>query len=145
MASSTAWASWARASSSTGRPWQARRTPLTTFWRLNGSVTPLRLMTASVASSTVVNRRPQSWQLRRRRMTWPSSCSRESTTRESGWRQYGHRISGSPPLSPSWAGRRRRVDFGLGTSCGPAVDDGPQPVDHYPQIVDDLHQCNYYM
>ncbi len=93
MVSSTVWASWASASSSTGRPWQARRTPLMTFCRLNGSVTPLRLMTARVASSTVVNRLPHSGQLRRRRMTWPSSCSRESTTRESGCRQYGHRIA----------------------------------------------------
>ena len=58
-----------------------------TLARLNGSVTPLRLITASVASSTVVNRRPQAWQDRRRRMTWPSSTSRESTTRESAWRQ----------------------------------------------------------
>jgi hypothetical protein len=65
-----------------------------TFVRLNGSVTPLRLMTARVASSTVVKRRPHSGQERRRRMTWPSSCSRESTTRESGLRQYGQRIEG---------------------------------------------------
>ena len=35
------------ASSSTGRPWQARRTPAMTLARLNGSVTPLRLTTAS--------------------------------------------------------------------------------------------------
>src|SRR6266498_3606464 len=46
---------------------------------------------------------------------------------------------------PSWGGRHRCVDLSLGTSCGPAVDDSPQPVDRYPQIVDDLHQCNYYM
>jgi hypothetical protein len=37
--SSTREASRARASSSTGRPWQALRTPLTTLARLNGSVT----------------------------------------------------------------------------------------------------------
>ena len=48
----------ASASSSTGLPWQARRTPRTTLSRLNGSVTPLRLTTASTASSTVVNRLP---------------------------------------------------------------------------------------
>ena len=47
---------------------QARRTPFTTFCRLNGSVTPLRLITASVASSSVVNRRPHSGQDRRRRI-----------------------------------------------------------------------------
>jgi len=74
---------------------------LITFWRLNGSVTPLRLMTATMACSTVVKRRPHSWQLRRRRMAWPSSCSRESTTRESGWRQYGHRIALPPVDEPA--------------------------------------------
>jgi len=66
------------------RPWQARRTPRITFSRLNGSVTPLRLTTASTAVSTVVNRRPHSGQDRRRRIACPSSVSRESTTRESG-------------------------------------------------------------
>src|SRR5690349_15042974 len=30
-------------------------------------------------------------------MIWPSSASRESTTRESACRQYGHRIALSPP------------------------------------------------
>jgi hypothetical protein len=68
-ASSTLWASTASWSASTGRPWQARRTPTITLSRLNGSVTPLRLITASVASSTVVNRRPHAWHERRRRMT----------------------------------------------------------------------------
>src|SRR4029453_17271774 len=77
---------------STGRPWHAFRTPAMIFVRLNGSVTPLRLTTASTASSTVVNRRPHSGQDRRRRMICPSSASRESTTRESACRQYGHRI-----------------------------------------------------
>lgn len=80
-------------SSSTGRPWHALRTPPMIFVRLNGSVTPLRLTTASTASSTVVNRLPHSGQDRRRRMSWPSSASRESTTRESACRQYGHRIA----------------------------------------------------
>ncbi len=42
-ASSTRWPSCARASSVTGRPWHALRTPLMTFVRLNGSVTPLPL------------------------------------------------------------------------------------------------------
>jgi hypothetical protein len=41
----------------------------------------------------VVNRLPHSGQERRRRMSWPSSASRESTTRESACRQYGHRIA----------------------------------------------------
>lgn len=44
------------------------RTPSITLPRLNGSVTPLRFTTARTASSTVVNRRWQSWQQRRRRM-----------------------------------------------------------------------------
>ena len=95
--SSTRCASCASASSSTGRPWQARRTPRTTFSRLNGSVTPLRLTTASTASSTVVNRRPQSTQERRRRVACPSSTSRESITRQSECRQNGHRITTSRP------------------------------------------------
>ncbi|GAB3972706.1 hypothetical protein GCM10027615_34470 [Plantactinospora veratri] len=36
---------------------------------------------------------PHSGQARRRRINWPSSASRESTTRESACRQYGHRIA----------------------------------------------------
>ncbi len=91
--SSTFCASSAMESSSTGRPWHALRTPPMILMRLNGSVTPLRLTTASTASSTVVNRLPHSGQARRRRMSWPSSASRESTTRESACRQYGHRIA----------------------------------------------------
>src|SRR4051812_108293 len=90
IASSTCWASCCNWSSSTGRPWQARRTPATTLARLNGSLTPLRLTTASTGSSTVVKRREHRVHERRRRVTCPSSASRESTTRESGCRQYGH-------------------------------------------------------
>src|SRR3954470_13106791 len=97
-ASSTCWASWARASSSTGRPEQALRTPSITFARLNGSVVPERLRTASAVVSTVVKRRPHSGQARRRRIAAPSSCSRESTTRESGCRQNGQCTV--RPLSP---------------------------------------------
>src|SRR5829696_4433494 len=98
MASSTCWASFCSWSSSTGRPWQARRTPATTFERLNGSLTPLRLTTASTASSTVVNRRPHFGQDRRRRVVAPSSASRESMTRLSALWQNGQRTGGSPPL-----------------------------------------------
>src|SRR5882757_9027067 len=115
--SSTRWASWASASSSTGRPWQARLTPLMTFSRLNGSVTPERLTTASTASSTVVNRRLQCEHDRRRRMAWPSSTSRESTTRESELRQNGHRTGLIPPLGHTSMTPRR---------AGP----GDQHVDH---------------
>src|SRR6266540_3807907 len=67
------------ASSSTGRPWHALRTPAMIFARLNGSVTPLRLTTASTASSTVVNRRPHSGQCRRRRISSTGSASRVSS------------------------------------------------------------------
>ena len=84
------------------RPWQARRTPLITFSRLNGSVTPLRLTTANTAVSTVVNRLPHSGQDRRRRMAAPSSVSRESTTRESAWRQNGQCMT-VPSLPPGTA------------------------------------------
>src|SRR5919112_1749629 len=87
IASSTRCASCCSASSSTGRPWHALRTPQTTLSRLNGSVTPDRFTTARTASSTVVNRRPHSEQDRRRRVACPSSTSRGSTTRESEWRQ----------------------------------------------------------
>ena len=41
--SSTRWASRARSSSETGRPWHALRTPLTIFSRLNGSEAPDRV------------------------------------------------------------------------------------------------------
>src|SRR5690606_37020781 len=85
--------SMAIASSSTGRPWHALRTPALTLARLKGSVTPDRFTIARTASSTVVNRRPHSGQDRRRRINAPSSASRESTTRESGWRQYGQRMA----------------------------------------------------
>ena len=40
MVSSTRWASTARSSSLTGRPWHALRTPAMTLVRLNGSETP---------------------------------------------------------------------------------------------------------
>src|SRR6478609_5314470 len=97
MASSTCWASSCSWSSSTGRPWQARRTPATTLERLNGSLTPLRLTTARTASSTVVNRRLHFGQERRRRVVAPSSASRESMTLLSALWQNGQRIGGSPP------------------------------------------------
>src|SRR3954471_2510694 len=101
-ASSTRCASCCSASSSTGLPWQARRTPLTTLSRLNCSVTPDRLTTASTIVSDVVNRRPQDAHERRLRIAWPSSTSRESTTRESACQRNGHLIrrSPSPPRQP---------------------------------------------
>jgi hypothetical protein len=70
------------------------RTPLTTLARLNGSVTPQRLTTDRLISSTVVNRRPHSEQDRRRRMASPSAVSRLSTTRLSECRQNGQRTAG---------------------------------------------------
>ena len=60
--------------------------------RLNGSVTPLRLTTVSVTVSAVVKRLPHSGHWRRRRIEVPSSLARESTTRESWWRQNGQCI-----------------------------------------------------
>src|SRR4029079_17055729 len=91
-----------------GRPWQALRTPLMIFVRLKGSVTPLRFTTARTAYSTVVKRLPHSGHARRRRISAPSSASRESTTRESAWRQYGQRtaISLREPLPRRLQARR---------------------------------------
>ena len=65
--------------------------------RSRSSVTPLRLTTASTAVSTVVNRRPHSGHDLRRRIAWPSSASRESTTRESGFRQNGQCMAAPSP------------------------------------------------
>jgi hypothetical protein len=53
-----------------------------TFSRLNGSMTPDRLMTLRLAVSIVENR-PHCGHWRRRRMLRPSSLVRESMTRES--------------------------------------------------------------
>src|SRR4051794_21261336 len=88
-ASSTRWPSWASASSVTGRPWHALRTPLMTLVRLKGSVTPDRLTTISEHVSTVVKRREQSGHWRRLRIDVPSSVVRLSTTRLSGCLQKG--------------------------------------------------------
>src|SRR3954464_6737702 len=79
------------------------------FVRLNGSVTPLRFTIANTASSTVVNRLPHSGHDRRRRINWPSSASRESTTRESACRQYGHRTE-IPPVAGSGHPGRKQAD-----------------------------------
>src|SRR5699024_11218414 len=92
MCSSTRWASMASWSSLTGRPWQALRTPEITFARLKGSLTPDLFSTDSEAVSTVEKRREQCGHWRRRRIAAPSSDVRESTTRESGWRQNGQCI-----------------------------------------------------
>ncbi len=89
IGSSTRWASSARSSSPTGRPWHALRTPDTILDRLNGSDTPDRLTTVRLAVSTVLNRRPHCGHCRRRRIAVPSSALRESTTRESAFRQNG--------------------------------------------------------
>src|SRR3954454_12391275 len=131
------------ASSSTGRPWQALRTPLMILVRLNGSVTPLRLTTARTASSTVVNRLPYSGHERRRRISWPSSASRESTTRESACRQYGQRTAKLPPEPAMSISRHAETQrHALDKRCGA----GGRRVDNRggkPQPVDDLHPCNY--
>src|SRR5680860_1535486 len=92
MDSSTVCASSARSSDVYKRQWHALRTPATTLSRLNGSVAPERLTTVRLVVSTVVKRRPHSGHWRRRRIAAPSSAVRESTTRESEWRQNGQCI-----------------------------------------------------
>src|SRR2546421_8716679 len=133
------------ASSSTGRPWQALRTPVMIFERLNGSVTPLRLTTARTASSTVVNRRLHSGHERRRRMSWPSSASRESTTRESGCRQYGQRtiLASIPVPGPPHEDTTRRATTALPGGVAVHVPDH-EPWCR-PQPMEDLHPCKYYI
>ncbi|CAL2070719.1 exported protein of unknown function [Streptomyces murinus] len=98
-ASSTRWPSWASASSVTGRPWHALRTPLMTLVRLKGSVTPDRFTTMSEHVSTVVKRREQSGHWRRLRIDVPSSVVRLSTTRLSGCLQKGQCMISNPPHS----------------------------------------------
>jgi hypothetical protein len=68
----------------------------------------------------VVNRLPHSGQDRRRRISWPSSASRESTTRESAKRQYGHLTAGLLVTGPgrTAAPRSRRPATSLCTACG---------------------------
>src|SRR5699024_4837647 len=90
-------------------------TPEITFARLKGSLTPDLFSTDSEAVSTVEKRREQCGHCRRRRIAAPSSDVRESTTRESGWRQDGQCVrQGYRPVA--WArppssrhGRRRRI------------------------------------
>src|SRR3954468_23983071 len=113
------------------------------FVRLKGSVTPLRLTTARTASSTVVKRLPHSGHERRRRISAPSSASRESTTRESAWRQYGQRTSIS--LRSLLPRRHRPCRNATSRWSFPSRRRG-RPVDNQgvkPQPVDDLHPCNY--
>src|SRR6185312_970124 len=103
-----------------GRPWHALRTPSTIFSRLNGSATPLRLITRRLAVSVVEKRRPHSGHCRRRRMESPSSLFRESMTRESGWRQKGqnmlrfYRSAGAEPLSDRFSVGREVLRGGQG-------------------------------
>src|SRR6185369_3180417 len=111
--------------------------------RLNGSVTPLRFTTARTASSTVVKRLPHSGHERRRRISAPSSASRESTTRESAWRQYGQRTSISlrsmlPRVSRHAETRRRDGQLHRAAVHGLWITGEVKP-----QPVDDLHPCNY--
>ena len=80
-----------------------------TLVRSKGSLTPLRLTTASTGSSTVVKRRPHAAQDLLRRVAWPSSTSRESITRQSEWRQNGQRIGFLPLLQNPTCCRTTRV------------------------------------
>src|SRR4051812_24682696 len=149
IASSTAAASWANWSSSTGRPWHARRTPATTLERLNGSLTPLRLTTASTASSTVVNRRWHWGHERRRRVVAPSSASRESVTRLSGLWQKGHRTADHLRLEGALAGGGRPPAKGLLRPSGRRSVDSPGDIRWMPRgepedrLWTGLHPCNY--
>jgi hypothetical protein len=88
--------------------------------------------------STVVNRWLHEGQSRRRRIAVPSSVERESTTRVSAERQNGHNMG----FTSSGLGglRCERTDHLLGIALGITC---PEPVDHQPQPVDDLHRCNY--
>ncbi len=97
MLSSTSWAKSFNASSETSRPWQARRTPVITLSRLNGSESPFRLITVKIAFSTVVKRPVQEVHSRRRRMDAPESMIRESITREESLWQKGQ-CTGSWPI-----------------------------------------------
>src|SRR5665647_1538182 len=150
MSSSTRWASRARSSSLTGRPWQALRTPTRTLPRLNGSVTPLRLTTERLAVSTVVKRRLQAWHWRRRRIAVPSSAVRLSMTRLSLWRQKGQCMA-CP--CPSCCGGTSRVRgnavcllcaYAVCPVCGtvwwlltdPCATTWGQPVDDLGSLVD---------
>ncbi|GGJ77514.1 hypothetical protein GCM10010123_04420 [Pilimelia anulata] len=108
---------------------------------------------------------PQSGQERRRRINWPSSASRESTTRESGKRQYGQRTR-EPSLYTLGVGRRtpratpptyRRTTGAAGVPPRPATARaalthrprvGTAGTGHsrrQPQVIGKLHTCNYYM
>src|SRR5699024_5886278 len=114
IVSSTRCASIASWSSLTGRPWQALRTPEITLARLKGSLTPDRLSTDREAVSEVENRLEQFGHWRRRRIVAPSSDVRESTTRESEWRQNGQCIrSGYRQRAGSARGilRARQLDL----------------------------------
>src|SRR5699024_272905 len=93
--------------------------------------TPLRLTTDRTAVSTVVNRFAQWVQERRRRIAWPSSTSRESITRESVCRQYGHRIM---PHSPSRRTGRGHCGKHVHILCIPAPDLGITPLACYPNL-----------
>src|SRR5690606_5760049 len=153
MVSSTLCASCCRSSSLTGRPLHARRTPSTTFSRLNCSVTPDRFTTASTTVSDVVNLRPHFEHARRRRIAWPSSTSRESTTRESSCLQNGHRMPRppgpqrprtSPPITrPASVGLPGRglvivlwIDGGQPTACcGQLLRQQPKLWNNYTHVT----------
>src|SRR5690625_4554215 len=114
--SSTCWARSARSSSETGRPWQALRTPATTFSRLNGSMTPDRLTTERLDVSMVVKRRWQAVHSRRRRIAEPSSAVRESITLESAFRQNGQCTPRSSSVGRAAGRHRSGARYGRATA-----------------------------
>ena len=152
MLSSTRWASRARSSSVTGRPWQALRTPTSTLARLNGSVAPERLTTSRLAVSTVVNRRPHSGHWRRRRIAVPSSVVRRVDDPGVGV-PAERAVHGRALLSCPLPGRmprarlRRSSPPGCGRTCarswGHPVDDPWITGRTWGLHVDDLQTCNY--
>src|SRR6185503_14403186 len=81
-----------------------------------------RLVTARLAVSTVVKRRPHSGHCRRRRIEAPSSVARLSTTRLSVWRQNGQCIgaTSSAENGDLWT----QLWIRLGETCGPSTKAG---------------------
>ena len=162
-ASSTAWASSARSSSLTGRPWHALRTPLATLARLNGSVTPLRFTTVSVTVSAVVKRLPHSGHCRRRRMLVPSAVAAGVDDAGVGVAAERAVHRGRLPSLSSWPGCPGPVRSGAvvrvvgGSSCpvwpgllaacaricGELGEGVRNLLTRQPLPVDDLQRCNY--
>nr|CEL14827.1 hypothetical protein [Kibdelosporangium sp. MJ126-NF4]CTQ96542.1 hypothetical protein [Kibdelosporangium sp. MJ126-NF4] len=88
-----------------------------------------------------MNLRPQLEHDRLRRITWPSSTSRESTTRESECRQNGHLIA--RPLFSRTVTRQHPCVTATAWLVIDLWMERGQPVRPQPQPVDYLQRCNY--